>query len=227
MVFVSMTRNDLLTRTSHYQIQEHSPLRHRPGRDLPSWDDSDENRPLSRRPDSGTNRTIPPPISNLIPRSTRYNHDNTSTTRITSGPLAGLVVDEGPPTIPQNTPVPENPDFEITATCNDPSSDEEEPSSAATLADLYRRDRLPPPYVSSTDEDDEDRLDRAMELGRIGLTSNHRRSRHRAQPRMIEVAWTPNGLDPDSKAPDILAPHAKFFIERGSSVVSIKFEPPV
>ena len=222
-----MTRDDLLTRTARYHIQEHTSLRRRADREY--WEDSQENRPLSRRMESDTNRTIPPPISNLIPRSTRYDpSNNASTATVPSSPLVDLVpVDEEPLEPLRTLPVQENQDFKITTTCDDPSSDEEEPSSAATLADLYRRDHLPPPYTTS-DEDDEDFHDRAMELAsRIGVSPDHRRNRRRAYPRNIEVECTPDGQGSDSVTPDVMPPHALFFIEKGSSVISIKFDPPV
>ena len=225
MIFVSMKSDDLLSRTAQYQMRDTSPLRQSDDAELlSSYDMTDENRPLSRRRDSGANRTVPPPISNFIPRSIRHNGDTTSTGLENHPfPLVDVGDDSTPP--PRISSSQENLGFNVSTTCDDPSSDEEEPSSPATLADLYRRDRLPPPYDSSAEDDDDDRLDRLMRRGwPIGAPSSHRRSRRKATPSRIDVGW-PTADVPIDK--DVLAPHANFFIETERSVVSIKFDPPV
>lgn len=220
-----MTSHDLLSRTAQYQMPDPSASRQSDDVDvLSSHDMADDNRPVSRRRDSSSNRTVPPPVSNSITRSIRNNGD-TSSTAIENHPLTlADIRDDSTPPLRLSDP-PENLGFNVSTTCDDPSSDEEEPSSPATLADLYRRDRLPPPYDSSAEDDDDDGLERAMRrAGRIGAPSSHRRSRRKAEPSRIEVAWPSTDV---AKAKDILAPHAKFFIERERSVVSIKFDPPV
>lgn len=65
--------------------------------------------------------------------------------------------------------------------------------------------------------------------GRIGIPSGHRRSRRRAEPSRIEVVMVPvnPGTEAKERASEVLTPHAKFFIERERSVVSVKFDPPV
>ena len=231
MVFVNMASSDLLARTSFYRIKDIPPTRHADDADfLAFYENVDEGRPQSRRRDSSANRTIPPPISNSIPRSTRYNHEN-----IDEASADDLVSDvsttDGPTQSLRTVTAPENPGFDVTTTCSDPSSDEEEPSSAATLADLFRRGRLPPPYVSSTDEDDEDGLERAMRrAGRLSIPASQRRSSRKVEPSRFEVAWPSNPSDPDvdtKMMKNVLPPHAKFFIKREKSVISIKFDPPV
>ena len=222
MIFVSMDSSSLLSRTSQYQLRDPSD-----NEELVLFsDDVDENRPLSRRRDPNSLRTIPPPVSNSIPRSVRHNNDTTSTTFSSNPfPLLDLGDDSTPP--PRTSTPPENDGFTVTTTCDTPSSDEEEPSSAATLADLYRRDHLPPAYDMSSDEETEDGLERAMRRARqMGITSNHhghRRSRRRAKPSRIKVVM-PNS---SAERKQILPPHARFFIQRDSSVVSVKFDPPV
>ena len=104
-------------------------------------------------------------------------------------------------------------------------------SSASTLADLLRREGLPSPYEHSPDEDTEISLERAMRRARvIGLPSNHtyyRRSSRRTEPSKIEVV-SPADVSGDSGASkEILAPHARFFIEKTRSVVSVRFDPAV
>ncbi len=225
MIFVSMTSHDLLSRTAQYQMRDPSASRQSDDVDLlSSHDMADDDRPLSRRRDSNSNRTVPPAISNSVPRDIRHNGDTLSTAiENQTFPLVDIGVNSTPH--PRLSDPPENLGFNVSTTCDDPSSDEEEPSSPATLADLYRRDRLPPPYDSSADDDDDDGLERAMRrAGRIGAPSSHRRSRRKAEPSRIEVAWPSTDV---AKATDNLAPHAKFFIESERSVVSIKFDPPV
>lgn len=225
MVFVSMTSHDLLSRTALYQISDPSATRQSDDVELLSLHDmADDSRPLSRRQDSGANRTVPPPISNSIPRSIRHN-GNTQGTAAENHPFPFVDVggESTPP--PRSSDHPDNLEFNVSTTCDDPSSDEEEPSSPATLADLYRRDRLPPPYDSSAEDDDDYNFESVMRrAGRTGASSSHRRSRRKVKPSRIEVVWPSTDA---AKAKDILAPHAKFFIERERSVVSIKFDPPV
>ncbi|KAL6713067.1 hypothetical protein ACLMJK_009188 [Lecanora helva] len=239
MVFVTMSLRDVHARTSQYQIREPSPLRNiNEADDLSSYRIADPRRPLSRRRDSGANRTIPPPISNAMPRSE----------------MPPLVYENGEPfedirpppinnadTTPPQIPDPPHGDlgFNVTMTCDDPSSDEEEPSSDATMADLFRRERFPPPGASS-DEDDEDGLEHAMRrAGRLVIPNNsspssYRRNRRRAEPSKIEVmpltrvpSLTPEEVESMRDKLKPLVPHARFFIEREKSVVSIKFDPPV
>ena len=234
MVFVSMTSRDLLYRTNQYQMRPSSPPRYSDDREnFLDFEFGDQYRPRSRRRDSGANRTIPPPISNLRPRNPQYSYNDLD--RIVDRRDPSRVIDRNSYTTPsqpsQSSHQPESLGFNVTSTCDDPSSDEEEPSSAATLADLFRRDRLPPPYASSTDEDDEDGLERAMRrAGRIGPPAGQRRSRRRAEPSKIEVtnlsSVAGSEIEVDN-VKDVLVPHARFFIEKERSVVSIKFDPPV
>ena len=219
MVFVSMSASDLLIRTAQYQMRDPSPLQESEDLEPLFSDDAHESRPLSRRRDSSAQRTVPPAISNSAPRSYRPNNTrNTRSTRASSHPfpLIDLGDDSTPP--PQISTFPEPSDFTVTTTCNDPSSDEEEPSSAATLADRLRRDRLPPPYELSSDEDTEDGLERAMRRARaMGVPSSHtyyRRSSRRAEPAKIEIIGATDVSGEGRASKEVLAPHARFFIER-------------
>lgn len=217
-----MTSHDLLSRTSQYQMRDPSPLRQSDDTALLSmWEMTGDNRPRSRRGDPGLNRTIPPPISDRISRSIPNESDNMNTADASIS--VHLDGDSAPSSSTTNNPV--NLGFNVNTTCDEPTSDEEEPSSPATLADLYRRDRLPPPYDSSADDDDDEGFDRAMaRAGRMGAPSSIRRSRRKAEPSRIEVLRPRNDAIKDK---DILAPHAQFFIENDRSIVSIKFDPPV
>ena len=227
MIFVSMESTNLLARTSYYRMYE-------PHEDNEEYsnlfsDELSENRPLSRRRDSNGHRTIPPPVSNSVPRSVRHNNDTASTTNSSNpDPLLRHYDDPSPP--PRTITPPDTPGFKVTTTCDSPSSDEEEPSSAATLADLYRRDHFPPAYhIDAPDEDLQDDLDQAMQRVReLGLPSSHRhRRRRRGKPSRIEAVLPPGLSNTDTQALRVLPFHAKFFIQREKSVVSVKFDPPV
>ena len=228
MIFVSMESTNLLARTSCYRMYEP----HEDNEDFSNIfsDELSENRPLSRRRDSNAHRTIPPPVSNSVPRSVRHNNDTTSTS-VSSNPypLLDLDDDSSPPP-PRTITPPDTPGFKVTTTCDSPSSDEEEPSSAATLADLYRRDHFPPAYnIDPPDEESQDDLDQAMQRAReLGLPSSHRhRRRRRGKPSRIEAVLLPGSSNPDTQALRVLPFHARFFIQREKSVVSVKFDPPV
>jgi hypothetical protein len=101
---------------------------------------------------------------------------------------------------------------------------------------------------SSSDDEEEESLEEyfariGVDPNNIGpehrrmLTSEHtsdvldRRSltqwrRLRRAPSRIEVA-TPDVLQGGSKALDVLAPHARFFIRRHKSCVTVRFDPPM
>ena len=228
LIFVSMTSEDLLARTSHYLFHESSPPS-RPSTSA-SLDDfygiprssviqrlaadvtiieSNENRPPSRRSDYPNSRAIPPPISNTrFPRtpdgsSVRdpISEGSTLSLRHVSSPLL---------------------EFVVTTDYDDHSGDEEEESSPAVLADRYSRDLLPSSY-SSSEDDEQDAIDRwASNRSRTaGAQTGLRLSRRRAIPSRIMRAA------PEDEDIEGLEPHASFFIERRKSMVSIKFDPPV
>lgn len=222
-----MECTNLLARTSYYRIYE--PHEDDEEFSNPFSDELSENRPLSRRRDSNAHRTIPPPISNSVPRSVRHNNHTTSTSVSSNpDPLLHLYDDSSPP--PRTITPPDTPGFKVTTTCDSPSSDEEEPSSATTLADLYRRQQLSSAYhIDTPDDDSQDDLDQAMQRAReLGLPSSHRhRRRRRGKPSRIEAVLPPGLGNTDTQALRILPFHARFFIQREKSVVSVKFDPPV
>lgn len=119
-----MTSSDLLPRTAQYQRRDPSPLSQDDEEFNSLWDNADENRPLSRRRDSGSHRTIPPAISNSVARSIRYNNE-TANTNSNNNPftLIDLGDDSAPP--PRILSPPGNLGFSVETTCTDPSSDEE------------------------------------------------------------------------------------------------------
>ena len=221
MVFVSMSAPDLLDRTAQYQMQDQFPLQESEDLGPLFPEDANESQPLSRRRDSNAQRTIPSPISNSAAQF--YRRNNTRNARTSSHPFPLIDLGDGC-TPPAQVSAPLEPsDFTVTTSCNDPSSDEEEPSSAATLADRSRRDRLQPPHELSSDEDTEDGLERSIRRARAsGAPSSNtyiRRSRRRAEPGKIEIVGDADISDEARENKKILAPHARFFIERSRRYV--------
>ena len=256
LIFITMSLDGLLSRTAAYRLNDSSSfLKTTASRD------EENQRPPSRRRDS-TSRSIPPPLSShFIPIPT----DTSESAPHDSSMSSELTLTRG------TTPPPLIPGFDITTHCETPSSDEEEPSSAATIADRQRRDLAPPPYgpygehLSSDSEDEEEVILSVLEARGQGIPPQmlrgEMRSRHRfirlAEPSRIECRLPSLGSElqrisnPDGgatalsedqqpptqqpekqsqqhpRAPQILPPHARFFIEPEKSVVSVKFEPEV
>lgn len=131
MIFVTMTSSDLLSRTTRYQLHRRPSYHHdvEQSDNIAVQDEMRRDRPLSRRRDS-TSRIVPPPLDPTVtittPRSYRNNLrvSERPVTESGAGGLSTPLHDMLPPSGPS--------DFQISAHCNDPSSDEEEPSSAAT-----------------------------------------------------------------------------------------------
>ena len=222
MIFISMSSSDLLTRTAQYQMRDPSPLQESEDLEPLYFDDAYESRPLSRRRDSSAQRTVPPPSSTSAAYSYRLNNTRRTESSVHPFPLNEVRDDCSPFT--QTSALPEAPDFTVTTSCNDPSSDEEEPSSPATLADRRRRDSLQSLYELSSDEDTEIGLERAMRRARaMGFPSSrthYRRSSRRAEPSKIEIVGAPDNNGDGIESREVLAPHARFFIERSRRYVA-------
>ena len=125
MVFVSMSFPELLPRTAHYQMRDHSPLQESEGTEPLYLDSVNQSRPLSRRRDSSAQRTVPPPVSDSAARDYRRNDTRNSGISAHHFPVIEVHDDSLPPS--QNPILPAPSDFAVTTSCNDPSSDEEEP----------------------------------------------------------------------------------------------------
>ena len=252
MIFVSMTSEDLLKSTAHYHLRERIPpipqLSRVPLDDrneaisnrIPLYDynftrsghahlaqGSIHDRPPSRRAAYPSAHVIPTSDSsngavrsrgNIRGLENRANPITEMPDPIF--PLVDLGDSSSPP--PRNISPPIGPLFNVEISCEDPSDDEEEESSAGVLADLADRCRRDyPPLTSSSSEDDE-------EDGGPSRAFRRRIRTLRSAPRRIE--WNTSikpGNDVGGSKPKILAPHAKFFIESKSGTVSIKFDPPV
>lgn len=141
----------------------------------------------------------------------------------------------GYPSAPLRTiSAPTPPPFIVTTDCSDHSHDEEEESSAATLADRFRRDHIPQIAIDSSSDstDDGDLSISRVVTVRARQGARQRRNGRRAIPSRIGIV-APNAADELRNAGngtppiDVLAPHAKFFIEKDKNTISIKFEPMV
>ncbi|KAK8170045.1 hypothetical protein IWX90DRAFT_485917 [Phyllosticta citrichinensis] len=103
---------------------------------------------------------------------------------------------------------------------NDSSSDsDEEPPSASIMADRLRRDNR---WRASSEDDDYEEDARQMNLlwdHRSRTTSSH-------SPR-TQRRNSPSKVEPDEGVGDVLAPHARFFMQGPTSKITIRFDPPV
>ncbi|MCJ1388368.1 hypothetical protein MMC18_001214 [Xylographa bjoerkii] len=254
MMFVSMTSEDLLKRTSHYHLRDPTPPILPSSRvplddrgeatinRIPLYDynftgsgyahltrDSAHNRPPSRRAAYPSAQVMPTSTSSAgIVGDRRSIPGMENRINLVAEPpnpvfpLVDLGDSSTPP--PRTISPPIAPLFNVEMSCDDPSDDEEEESSAGVLADLADRCRREyPPLTSSSSEDDE-------EDGGPSRAIRRRIRALRSTPRKIE--WNSSRI-PGNEVGDlkpkleILAPHAKFFIESKSGTVSIKFDPPV
>ncbi|KAL8734929.1 MAG: hypothetical protein Q9166_001281 [cf. Caloplaca sp. 2 TL-2023] len=251
MIFISMDNQGLIRKASRYVLRDadspsppSSPLstpqspvlltNSYPAFDPTPQRDVDQNRPPSRRrTDDGTDRVIPPPISNFAgDPSLRRVHNRTwqtSSPRHNTSLMSRHRLPETDLLTTVNEPL--NSHFNVSIDCENHSDDEEESSSEATLADRLYRDRIP---SSHDDSDDADNPDLAQYLYRSGgnrrsVPSSGRRHGRRSTPRRIVIS--PPSVTEDrgqgNESADVLMPHAIIFIEKEKSMVSIKFDPPV
>lgn len=224
MVFISMESDDLLTNTAKYQIQ-YSQTR-------------------------TTTETAETPVISI-----RHNEDGTMTTaqararRLYNIGLHDADCDLGtaqiPPEFASNTPL-----FHVTTECSD---SEEESETEGNDQGRESPDSGRPSFyqysgISFDDPTDEDQDESEYRLlrqlnqswpGFRGPRSRRRNLRARqtsppsaTQPRSAfsEVSATSRGGSQDPGNPEgknLLAPHARFFIERDKSKCTVRFEPPV
>ncbi|KAJ5645601.1 hypothetical protein N7507_011612 [Penicillium longicatenatum] len=214
MVFVSMTSDELLARTAQYQIQ-YSSTRRRRGYRRTGLQPSQEYLTGLRTPLQSLDRTVlMGPDSNLA-TETQTTHDPQTEFRVTT---------EYNETVEDNVFVER----------------EDDGLNASVTTDPERANELDDLLCSDTDDDspsddDEDhpmtrrRLEIQRRIGSARRSMNGDLSQRRRQP--------PSLIDPIPPPPvpgpamttsngEVLKPHARFFIEREKSVVSIKFDPP-
>lgn len=210
MVFVSMTSDELLARTAQYQIQYSSHRRRRRSR-RSGLQPSQEYLTAFRSPLQSLDRTV------LMGPASHAPSDNENAARNANDPQA---------------------DFRITTEYDENSEDnlfmEREEDDGPSVAELERIQE-----EEDICSDSEDSISEDEDLDDTNMGNVHRRrielqrlqSMQRRRPASLV-----NPIPPPSSAPagasgvstnvEVLKPHARFFIEREKSMVSIKFDPP-
>jgi hypothetical protein len=205
MVFVSMTSDDLLARTAQYQIQ-YSP-------------------PRNRR---GSNNMLPPI------QSIRHNNDGTMTTaqtrvrRLYDIAMQDAECDFRTAQIPSDFTT-NAPPFQVTTECSDSESDE--PPQTSRQYRLHRMLGLRFEDTESSEDESHDHGDWHDEyLSGIRQSPGPRRRETASNITLAEVAEASQVATQEAvKAVggELMAPHARFFIERDKSKCTVKFDPPV
>lgn len=246
MVFISMTLDDLLPRTAQYQIH-YSSSSPRNVSGSSAITGREDPRSLSSRVSLyPIPRAHPPRSSDVYPGprprrefyaswSPPYGLANPSAIPGDPDDVEQLFIDAEVDSYINDHPsatthLPSPPPFTVITDCDDKSGDEEDESSAAILTDRYRRDHL---AVSYSSDDDDSGLSRSANIHHrmVPPPSGIRRHRQRATPSRIELStYTNRSHTQDGDPPatsEIMAPHARFFIQKERSMVSMKFDPPV
>lgn len=209
MVFISMTSDDLLARTAQYQIQ-YSPAR-------------------TRRPGSSNSEGLPPIVS------IRHNNDGSMTTaqararRLYDIGLQDEDCDLRTAQIPSDFTA-NAPPFQVTTECSD-SEPEEDPRQASSRQRTINRliglrfddsdssgdDDIHPPPPGWHDDliRNSPRLRRRETTGNITLDEAAEASQIATQEAVKAVGG------------ELMAPHARFYIERGKTKCTVRFDPPV
>lgn len=228
MIFVSMTSDELLARTAQYQIQ-YSPARRRPSRSRRNGTQPSQEYPNSSRS----------PLQSLE-RTVLADPDLYSDSEVDSTTL-------GLPSRRDSTS-----EFRVTTEYDDKSEDggdedEESDGEYPSGSEMQRmsidqmEDFLCPEDEDSESDDDDSNEMNAFHRGRFEMRRRMRAARRqdsddnlrrrRMVPSLIEPVGPPargnsyySGAG--SQAPEVMKPHARFFIERDKSMVSIKFDPP-
>ncbi|KAL2074886.1 hypothetical protein VTL71DRAFT_8665 [Oculimacula yallundae] len=211
MVFISMTSDDLLTRTAQYQIQ-YSPARPR--------------RSASQRANE-----LPPIMS------VRHNEDGSmSTAQARARRLYNIGLEDDdcdyrtaqiPSEFTENTPA-----FQVTTECSDSEGDEPAGQSSRnrTLQRVMNTIRF-----EESDSSDDDNADPAGPwhedylLG-IGRSPRPRRRETASNITLAEAAEASQVATQEAVRAvggELMVPHARFFIERDKSKCTVRFDPPV
>ncbi|PGH28965.1 hypothetical protein GX50_08294 [[Emmonsia] crescens] len=238
MIFVSMTSDELLARTAQYQIV-YSPSGLRPRRRRhPRGHFSQRYLSSARSPLQSLERVA------LAGQGSWSDSENEL--------MPSPTFDTRPPVYRSSSS-----DFRITTHFDDKSDDEindEDPEEASSSTDIDRirmeqmeSEMLCPDFDTDSDETsdwaggsfvrEQRRLRRRMRqlVNAVEATGTLTgRGRRRLVPSLIEPSSTlrsrdavTDGSEPTASDPEVMKPHARFFIEKEKSMVSIKFDPPV
>ena len=204
MVFIAMTSDDLLTRTTQYQIQ-YSP-------------------PRNRSPHSERRPELPSIMS------VRHNHEGSAQARV--GRLYDIGVQDEecdyrtaqiPPDFASNSQP-----FSVTTECSDSEDDDTTHRStyhARSTTQLYN------PYAESTSSDSENSSNSLIGVPRRYRPSRILRRRETtgnlALAEAVEASQIATQEAVQAVGGELMVPHARFFIERDKSKCTIRFEPEV
>ncbi|TVY78236.1 hypothetical protein LSUE1_G008903 [Lachnellula suecica] len=206
MVFISMTSDDLLTRTAQYQIQ-YSP-------------------PRNRRSGAEPSNQLPPIVS------IRHNGDGSMTTaqararRLYNIGLQDEDCDYRTAQIPSDFTA-NAPPFQVTTECDD--SDGDETAARRRHRSLHRLMGGGLRFEESDSSDSEP----ASEWGELGGTVPPPRPRRRQTASNITLSEAAEASQVATQEAvravggELMAPHARFFIERDKSKCTVRFDPPV
>ncbi|CZR54637.1 uncharacterized protein PAC_04521 [Phialocephala subalpina] len=209
MVFISMSSDDLLARTAQYQIQ-YSP-------------------PRPRRSTSRPNDL--PPIM-----SVRHNDDGTMTTaQARARRLYNIGLEDEdcdyrtaqiPPEFAENAPA-----FQVTTECSD--SEGEETRTHPSRSRLHRVMGLR--FEESEDSDEEPTAEQTsawhedyiLNMGRSPRLRRRETASNITLAEAEEASQIATQEAVRAVGGELMAPHAKFFIERDKSKCTVRFDPPV
>lgn len=230
MVFVSMTSDELLARTTQYQIQYSNSRRRRRNRRT-GLQPSQEYLTAFRSPLQSLERTIL-----MGPHSSSALEDNESADRNATDPQAEFHV---------TTEYEDSEDSLFVGRQNDTVSNRRRNDDH--VPDFEALDRYEDgddfhwsdseDSVSEDEEEDEDnymsnfpsrRAELQRRAGRMRRQNSDPAQRRRQAPSLGDSWPAPGASGSSGAAPsaEVLKPHARFFIEREKSMVSIKFDPP-
>ncbi|KAJ5584028.1 uncharacterized protein N7459_003828 [Penicillium hispanicum] len=221
MVFVSMTSDELLARTAQYQIQYSSTRRRRRNRRM-GLQPSQEYLNAFRSPPQSMERTV------------------------LMGPDSHSTVESEP--AGRDAPDPQS-EFRVTTEYDENPEEnvfmEREDDDVPSIAELERIQGEEDLLCSDSEEDsatDEDdhydrstfhrrRLELQRRIGSMRRQYSDPSQRRRQPPSLVDPipaasAAGPSGETTPMPHAEVMKPHARFFIEREKSMVSIKFDPP-
>ncbi|KAH7087547.1 hypothetical protein FB567DRAFT_469879 [Paraphoma chrysanthemicola] len=249
MIFVSMDAEQLLSSTSGYDLQYSSQLANMsPAPSSPADDEELSLREAIEDPyvwqhsRRGAQEDMEQRIENLRLRTQRHGrepwvhpelHQSQQPSTQDADGVSGDNCDY-PGIIRVLAPTP--PPFTVTTASDEEDSESEsneEPPSAAVMADRLRRESR---WRAETDDEDEDIIPRFGGLRRARALEytpydewRERRQRH-TQPLRATQLDAPSRIEPSELSPEYngLRPaHARFFIARNKSKMTIKFHPAI
>lgn len=224
MVFVSMTSDELLARTAQYQIQYSSTRRRRRPRRT-GLQPSQEYLHAFRSPLQSLERTVlMGPDSNTAPEENESADRNANdpqaefrvTTEYDDNSEDNVFIDREDEDIPSITELERIQEDDLLCSDTDESVSDDDDNDDTTMSTFHRR-----------------RLELQRRIGTMRRQYSDPTSRHRQPPSLVDplppqqdTTSESNGTATGTVGTEVMKPHARFFIEREKSMVSIKFDPP-